>query len=237
MTAVLAALAAQARREHLLPVVLKSLRPQVDRLCVYLNGWSRVPECVSEFADDHVLAAENTGAERKLHWADQWEGFYFSADDDLLYPPNYAERMLEALAHTRGRAIVTVHGRVYLGRPKTVHQVAADGIGHYDRNVPCGRPVNHGGTGVMAWDTRQIRVPTQFDHQNMADLQLAVWAQQNTVPMWLLKHEAGWVKTLAALDPDGLFRTSQRSGHARRNDLLKQQGARQPWRLFELPTA
>lgn len=230
----LAALAAQARREHMLPAVLQSLRPQVDRLCVYLNGWNHVPACVRELADEHVLAKENTGAERKFHWADRWEGIYCSTDDDLIYPADYVQRMVDAVRSKGGKAIATVHGRVYLGRPETVNQVAPMGIGHYDKHVPCDRPVNHGGTGVMAWDASQLKIPTEFPAQNMADLQVAVWAQQHRVPMWLLAHEVGWVKTVARLDPDGLFRTSQREGHKRRNSLLEQQGSRAPWRLFEV---
>lgn len=227
-------MAAQQRRAHLLPQVLAALRPQVERLCVYLNGWKQVPDCVRDLADEHVLAAENTGAERKFHWADKWDGIYCSVDDDLLYPPDYVARMVDAVSRARGRAMVTVHGRVYIGRPATVHQVGAQGIGFYDRNVSCDRPVNHAGTGVMAWDARQIRLPTEFPERNMADLQVAVWAQQNSVPMWLLKHEARWIKNLAPLDPEGLFRTSQRNEHRLRNALLKQQGARQPWELFEV---
>jgi hypothetical protein len=86
----------------------------------------------------------------------------------------------------------------------------------------------------MAWDASQIRLPTEFPERNMADLQVAVWAQQNSVPMWLLAHEARWVSTLAPLDPEGLFRTSQREDHRRRNALLKQQANRKPWQLFEL---
>jgi hypothetical protein len=229
----LAALAAQQRREHLLPAVLKSLRPQVDRLCVYLNGWAHVPACVRELADEHVLSAENTGAERKLYWADKWAGIYCSVDDDLLYPPDYVSRMVDAIERTNRRALVTVHGRVYLGRPNGINQVAPQGIGHYDRNVPCDRAVNHGGTGVMAWDAGQLKLPTEFPHRNMADLQVAVWAQQNHVPMWLLAHEVNWIKNLAMSDPDGLFRTSQREGHTRRSTLLEQQGNRSPWQLFE----
>lgn len=234
---VMAALAALPRREHLLEPVLKSLRPQVDRLCVFLNGWHKVPDAVRQLADDHVLSFENLGAEKKLHWASGWDGLYCSTDDDLLYPPDYVARMRQAIELTGGRALVTVHGRVYIGHPETVHNVAPQGLGFYDRNVSCDRPVNHGGTGVMAWDARVIKVPAEFPERNMADLQLAVWAQQQRVPMWLLRHEAKWVKPLAYCDPDGLFRSSQRAGHSRRNSLLRQHGRAHGWKLFECPTS
>jgi hypothetical protein len=213
--------------------VLASLRPQVDRLRVYLNGWDHVPACVRELADEHVLARENEGAEKKLHWAEEWQGIYCSTDDDIIYPPNYVATVTEALAQFDGRAIVTAHGRVYLGRPRGVHGVAPASIGHYDRNVPQGRFVNHGGTGVMSWDASRVRVPSSFPLKNIADMQLAVWAQRTATPIWLLPHEAHWFKPLAKLDPHGLFRASQTERHARRNALLREQASKQPWRVYE----
>src|SRR5688572_14680231 len=175
---VLAALAAQPRRAKLLPAVLASLRPQVDRLHVYLNGWDSVPACVRDLADAYVLARENEGAERKLHWADEWRGVYCSTDDDIIYPSNYVATVTEEIERLQGRAIVTAHGRVYLGRPRGVHNVAPASVGHYDRNVRPGRFINHGGTGVMSWDASRVRVPSTFPLKNIADMQVAVWAQR-----------------------------------------------------------
>jgi hypothetical protein len=230
----LAAMAAQARRKDLLPRVLASLRPQVKRLCVYLNGWDHVPVCVRELADEHVLSPTNEGAERKLHWAGEWRGLYLSTDDDIIYPTNYVEVMRSHVERWQGRAIVAAHGRAYVGRPKGVHAIEPASLGHYDRNVRPGRFINHGGTGVMAWDAERVRVPSCFPLHNIADMQLAVWAQQNQVPLWLVPHEAHWFKPLALSDPKGIFSSSQRERHTRRAALLREQSARAPWRVFEL---
>jgi hypothetical protein len=86
----------------------------------------------------------------------------------------------------------------------------------------------------MAWDAERVRVPSSFPERNILDMQLAVWAQQNRVPMWLVAHEAHWFKPLALLDPAGIFRSSQMERHARRNALLRDQAARAPWRVFKV---
>ncbi len=234
MSQALAALAAQPRRAQLLPRVLASLRPQVDRLCVYLNGWTEAPACVLELADEHVLDPLNAGAEKKLHWAEEWGGLYCSTDDDIVYPPDYVSTMRRAVERWEGRAIVTAHGRAYAGTPRGVHNVVPMSLGHYDRNVRPGRWINHGGTGVMVWDASRVRVPATFPERNIADMQVAVWAQQTQTPIWLLPHEAHWFKPLALLDPDGLFRSSQLERHARRNRLLSTQGKAKPWQIFEV---
>ena len=229
----LAAMAAQARRADMLPRVLASLRPQVQRLCVYLNGWDHVPDCVRELADEHVLSATNDGAEKKLHWAADWRGLHCSVDDDIIYPTNYVEVMRAAVEQWDGRAIVAAHGRAYEGHPRSVHQILPASLGHYDRNVRLGRFINHAGTGVMAWDAARVRVPATFPQRNMVDMQLAVWAQQTKTPMWLVPHEAHWFKPLAMLDPKGIFSSSQRERHARRAALLREQARRAPWQVFE----
>jgi len=215
--------------------VLASLRPHVDRLHVYLNGYEAVPVAVEDLADEWVLGEDNAGAERKFWWAGRWDGVYLSCDDDIVYPPDYVPTMVDAAQHA-GRALVTMHGRTYLDRPRTVHEVAPGSIGKFHRRVDYGRPVNCGGTGVMAWDCRHVTLPTEWEHRNMADLQVAAWAQRNEVPMWLVAHQAHYFEPLALVDPQGLFKTSQRQRHARRNALLVEQGRRAPWRLFLMPS-
>lgn len=228
----LAALAALPRRAALLPQVLQSLRPQVQRLCVYLNGYREVPACVRELADEHVLDHENAGAERKLMWADRHSGLYLSCDDDIVYPPDYVAVMTAAIAEHGPRVLVTGHGRIYLGTPRTVHQVLAGSVGLFHRRIDCGRAVNHGGTGVMAWDARAVRVPTSWAYRNILDMQLAIWAQRERVPMWLVPHQANWFKPLALTDPEALFAQSQNQSHGRRNQLLTAQSESNGWHLW-----
>lgn len=228
---VLAALAAIPERAGFLPQVLRSLRPHVDRLCVYLNGWTEAPKSVHDMADDFVVDPENGGAERKLWWAQDWDGHYCSVDDDFVYPPNYVATMVEAVERWRGLAFVTAHGRQYVDQPRNVHQVVPGSVGIVHRNVHQGGWVNHGGTGVMAWDAAQIQVPRDWPESNMVDMQLACWAQDHRIPMWLVSHPAHWLEPLAMLDPRGIFRASQAEGHRRRNLLLQ---SRDRWSVYHV---
>jgi hypothetical protein len=231
---VLAALASIPSRAHLLPRVLESLRPQVDRLHVYLNGYDSVPESVGEFADNYVLDPTNKGAERKLHWSSSHTGVYLSCDDDFCYLRGYVATMLDAVARWDGRAIVSAHGRTYLGQPAGWHNVAPKSIGNIHKDVPSGRWINHGGSGVMAWDTRIVPVPSEFPESNLVDAQIATWAQRARVPMWLVPHPARWLHALAYLDAKGIFKQSQRDGHKRRSEIIRRHGVEHGWQLYEL---
>lgn len=235
MPEILAALASIPARAPFLRSVLESLRPHVDRIHVFLNGYDDVPDVVLDLADEHVVSADNGGAERKFWWSDRWTGYYLSCDDDIVYPADYVPAICEAIADHEGQALVTCHGRTYLGTPRAIHEVEPASIGKFHKRVDYGRFVNCGGTGVMGWDAGTVRVPSQWRDRNMADLQTAVWAQQNAVPIWLIPHRAHWFRPLQLMDPQGIYRTSQRERHVRRNALLVEQGHRAPWRLFQLP--
>lgn len=234
----LAALASIPERAQFLPRVLASLRPQVERLHVYLNGWQEVPPCVRELADEYILDPANRGAESKLHWtkpSPQHERvsdgfFYLSCDDDFVYGPDYVATMVAAVERWQGRAIVTGHGRVYRAGATHFHHVVQGSVGLFYKRVPVGAWVNYGGTGVMAFDTRILPVPSAWPQQNILDAQLAVWAQHERVPMWLVPHEGQWIKPLALIDPRGIFRTSCREQHARRSALI----ASTEWELHSL---
>lgn len=228
MARVLAALASIPTRANLLPRVIASLRPHVDELAVYLNGYREVPSSVLKFADHHVLDPENRGAERKLFWADKHDGICLSCDDDFAYPADYVPTMVAAVERWGGRAIVTAHGREYRGRVDSFYGFVRQRLGIIHHEVKRGMWVNHPGTGVMAWDARRVHLPAEWPLQNIADMQVALWAQQNAVPIWLVPHRARWLESFATLDPNGIFRTSQSEGHRRRNELL----SRADWHLF-----
>lgn len=225
----LAALASIPERAKFLPRVLASLRPQVERLHVYLNGWANVPECVRDLADEYILDPANKGAETKTHWSSS-QGIYLSCDDDFLYLDGYVEAMVAAVERWNGRAIVTGHGRTYRTGATHFHHVEPKSVGLFYKRVVGGWWVNYGGTGVMAWDASRVRIPNAWPQRNILDAQVAVWAQRERVPMWLVPHEGKWIKPLALIDPNGIFRTSCRESHARRSALI----ASTPWALHSL---
>jgi hypothetical protein len=232
----LAALATIPSRAHFLPRVLESLRPQVDRLHVYLNGFTEAPQCVLDLADEYITDPTNNGAERKLHWSSSHRGIYLTCDDDFCYFGGYVQRMLDAVEKWDGEAIVTAHGRTFLANASGWNSVKGP-VGLYFRRVEYGRWVNYGGSGVMAFDTRKVPLPSDLPGVNCVDAQIAVWAQRQAVPMWLVPHPAAprrgnstWIESLAPLDPKGIFKMSQATGHAKRNEIIRST----PWSVFEI---
>jgi hypothetical protein len=236
-TPVLAAMASLPRRAEYLPQVLASLLPQVDKLAIFLNGYDRPPECVTELQRSGratvECSTENLGAEKKMRWAGDWGGIYCTVDDDTIYPPNYVETMVAAVVRWNGCALVSGHGRSFRPKATSVHDLMPGSAGLFYARIDSGRWVNHAGTGVMAWDARKIKMPTEWPERNLADMQVALWAQRSAVPIWLIAHQAHWIKSLAPLDPKGIWKTSQAQGHSRRNEALRRQSRERGWKIYQ----
>lgn len=231
MTQTLVAVATTPERVALLPRSLGSLRPQCDRLHVFLNGHAEVPEVVRELADVHVHARENEGADRKFHWAHAHAGIYLSCDDDFVYPPDYVARMAGAVRRFGGRALVTAHGRTYPPQPKdSADQIGA--VSTLQSNVPQGRWVNHAGTGVLAWDAALIKVPLAYPVTNRTDVQLSAWANVRQIPIWVVEHRSGWLRPIQHTGPT-LGKQSRLEGHCTKNELLRQHPDWKLWKTYD----
>jgi hypothetical protein len=112
---------------------------------------------------------------------------FIGVDDDLIYPPDYVERILIGLNEFPA-AIVSFHGWV------------ADSEGQHVENYRCmeflGGPadVDVVGTGVCAFRVSTIRPrPDDFKLPNQADLWLALRAEREGIRRVVLPHPARWL--------------------------------------------
>jgi hypothetical protein len=213
-----------------LAVVLRALRPQVDRLHVYSNGRVQVPDAVRALADEWREDPENLrGSAGKFAWADTWDGLYLGCDDDLLYPSDYVATMRAAVAQWDGRVIVTTHGRVL--RPTAVRFDDAAFVGRTVHGTP-GQWLNYAGACGVAFHTA-LGVPA-FTRHNVEEPELAVWAQQQRVPIWLLPHRADWITSLLppTMPPGSTIWLEEKAmGFRRRNAVLAPIGMNGGWQV------
>jgi len=92
-------------------VALRSIRNQVDVVRVWWQG--PYDEAPTDWRDStkpiDVLQANgrNFGDQKKFFW-NYGDEAYFSCDDDIIYPPNYVEKMLAHQLET-GAQVVSAH--------------------------------------------------------------------------------------------------------------------------------
>jgi hypothetical protein len=116
--------------------------------------------------------------------------FFFSCDDDLIYPPDYCDKMIAC--YERTGAIVTCHGRIF--SPPITDYYRNGTKFHCLADVEHDVTVHCGGTGVMMIAGQLFITPENFKEKNMADVWLAKLAYEQNVPIVCMAHKKGWIK-------------------------------------------
>jgi len=225
----LAVLATIPGREAALEGTLRSLRPQVAELRVICHDVKEPPAIVRELCNEWICEEDTRGSAAKLHWARSWPGLYLGCDDDWQYPADYVATMLKWVQRWKGKALVTIHGRVFVRNAKDYRKPKI----HVWPTAPSeGGWVNFPGAAGIAFDTR-LQVPDRVPEKNQEEAYLALWAQEKRVPIWLVPKSDHWVKWLLPKEYTGptIWHDEKADGYTVRQRLITKQAARGGWRL------
>lgn len=204
-------IASYPSREDCLLKMLESIRGQFDVVRVYWNGsdTSFLPDwvyCVNNEQDGDLT---DLGKFRFLSGFGVLDEYYFTLDDDLIYPKNYAFEMVQAIQEHG--CIVTHHGRRLIGK----------GRKYYSEHVltRClekslrDKVVDVGGTGVMAFNTRYFKPLIWNDSRmKMSDLVFAELAAIQGKTIKVLAHPE---KYFGYLNPKNTIHESEQHNQGR----------------------
>ena len=100
------------KREEALQSTINSLINQVDKINVYLNGYNHIPEFLDRKNIEFMRSQESKdlGDVGKFYWANKIKGYHFTCDDDIIYPSNYIEFMIDKLNQYSG--FISLHGAI-----------------------------------------------------------------------------------------------------------------------------
>lgn len=176
-----AQLATIPQRESSLRLTIASLEKQVDHLSIR-NGDLRISGVM--------------GDAEKFADVESYNGYFFTCDDDLIYPPDYVSYMISKIEQYKRKAVITLHGRNYTpgriekyygGRNRTEAY-------HCMQRVVGDHQVMVGGTGVMAFHTDTVKVKYEdFKLPNMADLWMGIVCKNQNVPIMVVEHLPNWL--------------------------------------------
>ena len=190
-------------REQLLEQTVKSLLPQVDKLNIMLNysytpGFLRnlsleiAPEKLNWWYFDN-----SKGDAAKFYGLKDVKGYIFTCDDDLVYPPDYVETMINELKKHENKVILTHHGRIMNEKPVFSSYSDRKAAFHWrDRQLESIQ-LDIGGTGVMAWHSDAFFPDIdRINIKNMADIWVAKFAKEQGVKIMLCPHKEDYLKYL-----------------------------------------
>ncbi|MDQ7733400.1 glycosyltransferase family A protein [Halomonas sp. SpR1] len=204
---------------------VKSVIDQVDKLYVYQNGFKRIDEFLLD-PKIEVISSVDTNIDRgdagKFYMLGEIKNsYYFSIDDDLLYPEDYVCTTLKYLSALQDKCVVSYHGRV-------LKESASCYYSDIEENYRCLDDVTHleqvefAGTGVMAFDVENIKIGFDFfEQENMADIWMGIYCNKNDIPMYVLPHQSGWIKHNEIDFKDTIF-NKYKKNKSHPNNVLKE---------------
>jgi len=240
---IVAGMATMPDRLPYLEEVVETVRPQVDALRVYLNNFVEVPDFLRP--EEAMLSSEargDLGAEGKLYWMDGKDGLdgythYMTIDDDLGYPNNYVQTLKDEFDARGGKAIVGVHGSTFL-HPMESFVESRDERFRFYEPLDKARQVHLLGTATTMWsrDTIRLDLDTDFPMRNASDLQLAVAAQHQQVPMIAVPRPEQWITEKRPWDSEGfsIWKSTKAEGHSQAKTHLAKTAVDR-WVLFSDP--
>ena len=96
--------------------VFKQMFSQCDYFCLYLNEYDEIPSEFLELSKNDKkrliieIGNKNLKDYGKFFWFKKFQGYYLTVDDDLDYPENYCERMIEKMKAFNNNSIIGMHG-------------------------------------------------------------------------------------------------------------------------------
>ncbi len=192
-----------ARVDHLRHCV-DSLYGQCDYLCVYLNNYSEVPYFLQRPKILPYLGTNyrDLNANGKIFFVD-WakDGYYFTADDDFVYPSNYISHMKSRIETYGRRCAATVHGSIFPESFGWYYERTA--MYQYQGPLAADRFVHLPGTGSFGFHKSTFKAEVvNFLPRVMVDLSFAILCKRQRVPIVSVMRPSMWMMNT---ERSGLF--------------------------------
>lgn len=190
-----------------LEVVVNCILPQVDQLNVYLNGFEETPWFLNHEKIQVVHSKDfgDRGDAGKFYWTDKVRGYYLTIDDDIVYPPDYVERIKQGLDKRGKKCAVGFHGEMY---GNTIRHWTRDRLltHHFYYELEKDTPVCILGTGCAGFHTDFVPIrPEYFELPNMADVWFTLFCHRERIFRVVLAHHRGWLQILPIPEEETLW--------------------------------
>jgi len=176
--------------------MLESIEGQFDEVYCYYNNVSSKPTWMPEWVNVTCGGENDLTDIGKYHaLKPNMEAIYFTIDDDIIYPKNYAKE-LKRWVELYG-CIVTLHGRVL--KPNAQDYYISHETFRVFRDENEAKQLDVGGTGVMAFSTKYFN-PYWIIHtkqRRMSDLTFSLEAAKHDKIIVGIPHKGTWLQDTA----------------------------------------
>lgn len=193
---IIGSLVTTIEREKTLQTQLMSICFQVDTLYVTLNGFKKLPEYFNRFGNVIGICDPNNTTRdiAKLIISEEVESsFFFTFDDDLLYPENYVDVYLRKFEEHGKNVIICLHGTILKSHWKMYYNDRK--VIHYFQPLDRDLEFDLAGTATTAFHTDFLKIKFDeiWDYDIGSDLWLAYFAYKKNMPLISIARKKNWV--------------------------------------------
>jgi len=181
-------------REANLYQTLESILPQFDKVRIVFNGFDKLPSWAMDERIEPIFPKDDLTDNGKFYSLDpKRKEYYFTLDDDIIYPADYVERTIEAIE--KYGCIVSYHGRI-LNPKETTYYRGKHQFYHCARGEHKNLRLDVCGTGVTAFRTDYFCPKGLHNHEykRMSDLVFSLEAAKQGKVIGLINKPSGWIK-------------------------------------------
>lgn len=181
-------------RSEVLKKTLPLILQQVDKLFIYLNNYTHIPDFLAHEKIEAILGIEASGDLRdngKFYKHHELTGFVFTFDDDIFYPTDYVQRHIVSQEMYGRRVVTGVHGVIY---PQAkLGYMDGRTVLHF-REKHDYRLVDSLGTGTTCFHSSLLRPKIeQFKTAGVCDLWFATLCHEAGIPLLSIERPANWL--------------------------------------------
>jgi len=185
---------ASYKRADTLINTINSIYNQCDIINLTLNDYDEIPVELFDKKINLFISDNDKGDAYKFYNLINSEGYFFTIDDDLIYPENYSEYMIGKIEEYKRKSFITIHGRNFNNPPIKSYYSDKNQLFHFNQLLNKDTKVQFGGTGVMAFHTDLFKVNMDyFREPNMADVWVGKYAIENNIDIICVRHNSGFV--------------------------------------------
>lgn len=182
------------RKETLLKTI-DSIFDQSDVINISLNSYDDIPIELYDKKIKIFITDNEKGDAYKFINLERSNGYYFTIDDDIIYPSNYSKYLIEKIEEYNRKSIISLHGRSFNSFPIKSYYNSPGRRIHCLYELLNDEDVQFGGTGVMCFHTDLLKININyFELPNMADVWIGKFAFENNIKILCVSHEKGFLK-------------------------------------------
>jgi hypothetical protein len=190
-------MAAQPQRFNNLPTSVPILLDQCDRMFVHINGSTEYPDCLDHPKITVTTSEENLGAAQKFCGVPETDGYYVSVDDDILYPKDYVDRLLEAMERHDNKIIACVHASTYYPHQPVWKRYERRKSYCYYKTLRRETRVLQPGTGTVCTYVPHFAMrPEDFENPNMTDVYMMIALAKRGIKAYAIHRRHHWMNRM-----------------------------------------